>query len=52
MRRRRLESYLKLRREDSLNTATLAERRSQDRALGKFYKRTLSEATKLKGRDN
>jgi len=47
---RRLESYLKLRREDALNSATLAERRAQDKALGKFYKRTLSEAEKLKGR--
>lgn len=47
---RRLKSYLKLRREDALNSATLAERRAQDKALGKFYKRTLSQAERLKGR--
>ncbi|QFU77943.1 ribosome small subunit-dependent GTPase A [Halioglobus maricola] len=49
---RRLESYLKLRREDAFNSASLAERRSADKALGKFYKRTLSESGKLKGRDS
>ena len=47
---RRLNNYLKLLREESLNSATLSERRSSDKALGKFYKRTLSEAQKLKGR--
>jgi len=47
---RRLQSYLKLRHEEALNSATLAERCQQDRALGKFYKMTQSEAGKLKGR--
>jgi ribosome biogenesis GTPase len=47
---RRLNNYLKLRREEALNSATLSERRSSDRALGKYYKHTLSEAQKLKGR--
>ena len=47
---RRLASYQKLRREDAMNSATLAERRSQDKALGKYYKRAQSEAGRLKGR--
>ena len=47
---RRLNNYLKLLREESFNSATLSERRSSDKSLGKFYKRTLSEAQKLKGR--
>ncbi len=49
---RRLQSYNKLRREDALNSASLAERRSSAKALGKFYKRTLAESGKLKGRDS
>ncbi len=47
---RRLNNYLKLLREESFNSATLSERRSSDKALGKYYKHTLSEAQKLKGR--
>jgi ribosome biogenesis GTPase len=47
---RRLDNYVKLLREEALNSATLAERRSSDKALGKYYKHTLSEAQKLKGR--
>ena len=47
---RRLNNYLKLLREEALNSATLSERRSSDKALGKYYKHTLSEAQKLKGR--
>lgn len=47
---RRLDNYLKLLREDALNSASLAQRRADDKALGKFYKTTLSEAQKLKGR--
>jgi len=47
---RRLNNYLKLRREEAINSATLSERRSSDKALGKYYKHTLSEAQKLKGR--
>ena len=47
---RRLNNYLKLLREEALNSATLSERRSSDKALGKYYKHTLSQAQKLKGR--
>jgi ribosome biogenesis GTPase len=47
---RRLNNYLKLLREEAFNSASLSERRSSDKALGKFYKHTLSEAQKLKGR--
>ena len=47
---RRLQSYLKLLREDARNSASIAERRSSDRALGKYYKRAQSEAGKRKGR--
>lgn len=47
---RRLNNYLKLLREESLNSATLSERRSRDKAFGKYIKHTLSEAQKLKGR--
>jgi len=47
---RRLNNYLKLLREEVFNSATLSERRSSDKALGKFYKHTLIEAQKLKGR--
>jgi len=46
---RRLNNYLKLLREESLNSASLSERRSNDKALGKFYKKTLSQAQGLKG---
>jgi len=47
---RRLNNYLKLLREEALNSASLSERRATDKALGKFYKNTLSESHKLKGR--
>jgi len=47
---RRLNNYLKLLREESFNSASLAERRSSAKALGKFHKHTLSESLKLKGR--
>lgn len=46
---RRLESYRKLLAEQKRNSATLAERRQKDKALGKFYSRTLKESHKLKG---
>lgn len=49
--KRRLSNYLKLVREDALNSATLAERRSKDKALGKFYKRTMVDSLKLKGKE-
>ncbi len=47
---RRFNNYQKLLREEALNSASLAERRSNDKALHKFYKSTQSEAAKLKGR--
>ena len=47
---RRLDNYLKLLREEEFNSATLSERRASDKALGKYYKNTLSQANKLKGR--
>jgi len=47
---RRLKNYLKLGREEALNSASLAERRASDKALGKFYKTTLNQSHKLKGR--
>lgn len=46
---RRLQSYHKLMREQALNSATLAERRAQDKDLGKFYKHTQKEMRALKG---
>lgn len=47
---RRLANYQKLLKEEALNSASLAERRANDKALGKFYKTTLAQATILKGR--
>ena len=35
---RRLESYLKLMREQAFNQATLAERRAQEREFGRYVK--------------
>lgn len=46
---RRLESYTKLIREEALNTATIAEKRSKEKALDKFYKRTMKDSRKLRG---
>lgn len=48
--KRRLDNYHKLLREEGLNSASLMEKRAKDKALGKFYKRTLNESKKLKGR--
>lgn len=48
---RRLENYRKLKREQQHFDATVAERRSANKALGKFYKRTMKDAKKLKGHD-
>lgn len=48
---RRLRNYQKLKREQQLYDATVAQRRSSDKALGKFYKRTMIEAKKLKGHE-
>ena len=47
---RRLDNYLKLLREEALNSATLSEKRAKDRATGRFYKKALAEVYKLKGR--
>ena len=47
---RRLANYQKLLKENTFNSASLSERRASDKALGKFYKTTLAQATKLKGR--
>ena len=40
---RRLASYLKLLREQALNSATLAEKRQRDRDLGRFYRSVQSD---------
>ena len=47
---RRLKNYQKLLRENALNSASLAQKRANDKALGKYYKTTQGEASKLKGR--
>ena len=47
---RRLMNYHKLRREEAHNSASLAERRASDKALGQYYKTTQLKASKLKGR--
>ena len=47
---RRLSSYLKLQREDVINSATLAQRRSQDRKREKFYRSVQSDMKRLKNR--
>jgi ribosome biogenesis GTPase len=47
---RRLANYQKLLREERINSASLAERRSNDKALGKMYKRVQSQSRDLKGR--
>ncbi|MCC2614739.1 ribosome small subunit-dependent GTPase A [Aestuariibacter halophilus] len=46
----RLSHYQKLQREDAFNSASLAERRAQDKALGKFYKRVQNSARETRGR--
>lgn len=47
---RHFNNYCKLDVEQARNTATLAERRARDKALGKFYKRAKEEAKTLKPR--
>jgi ribosome biogenesis GTPase len=44
----RLRRYRKLQSEDRRNTETLAERRSRDKNLGRFYKSVLAEKRKEK----
>jgi len=46
---RRLQSYHKLMKEQALNSATLAEKRAQDRDFGKFIKNTQKDMRALKG---
>lgn len=45
---RRLSNYLKLMREQAHNSASLAEKREKDRALGRFYRSVQSESRKRK----
>ena len=47
---RRLANYLKLQQEQERNTESIAQRRSQDRALGKFYKTAKKTSKAFKGR--
>lgn len=47
---RRLNNYWKLLREDALNSASLSEKRANDKSLSKFYKTIQGQASKLKGR--
>ena len=46
----RLRRYQKLQSEDRRNTESMAERRSRDKSLGKFYKSVISENQNRKGR--
>lgn len=45
---RRFMNYQKLLREQAVNAASLAERRADDRELGKYYRRVLRQSNKLK----
>ena len=45
---RRLDNYHKIMREQAINSATLAEKRSRDKALGKFYRSVQSESRRRK----
>lgn len=45
---RRLNNYLKLGREQSFNSATLAEKRARDKGLSKMYRRVQNESRKMK----
>lgn len=47
---RRLHNYQKLQKEEAFNSASLAEKRANDKALGKFYKSVLTESHKHKNR--
>jgi ribosome biogenesis GTPase len=47
----RLKRYRKLLSEDRRNTESLADRRSRDRALGKFYKSVISGKRRERGAD-
>lgn len=45
---RRLHSYRKLKREQAINGATLAERRARDKSLSKMYRTVQSSARQMK----
>jgi ribosome biogenesis GTPase len=45
---RRLENYRKIMREQQINSATLAEKRARDKALGKFYRTVQAESRRRK----
>ena len=47
---RRLSNYLKLLREQAFNSATLAEKRANDRHLGRYYRSIQTEVQKRKKR--
>jgi ribosome biogenesis GTPase len=49
---RRLDNYMKLLREESRNTASLAEQRKASKAQGKFYKQVMVDTKKLRGRQD
>lgn len=49
---RRLDSYLKLMREQAFNSASLAEKRERDRNLGRFYRTAKRYASKRKKGDS
>ena len=46
--RRRLNNYLKLLKEEALNSASLAERRANEKALSRYYKKSQSESVGFK----
>ncbi|MEW8624102.1 MAG: GTPase RsgA, partial [Candidatus Thiodiazotropha endolucinida] len=48
---RRLDNYKKLLAEQLRNSESLAERRCNDRALGRFYKNALKSARRFKSRE-
>jgi ribosome biogenesis GTPase len=48
---RRLHNYQKLMDEQARNNESLAQRRHNDRALGRFYKNALKSSMKLKSRE-
>ncbi|MCL6268934.1 ribosome small subunit-dependent GTPase A [Sansalvadorimonas sp. 2012CJ34-2] len=47
---RRFKSYSKLLREQAINAQSLADRRADSKALGKFYKRVQADSRRLKQR--
>lgn len=46
----RLTRWRKLQREEAMNSATIAERRAKDKAIGRLYKSTISDSHQKKGR--